>query len=79
MAAPLEFKIFNWLQTNKQTKRIPFIGVEDRFYRALLSALEQIHCAHVSCGSIRVAVAFILRFQCPPKWCTYSAVGFSSR
>ena len=46
----------------------------DRFYIAQLSALEQVHCALVACGSEWVIAAFYSAFEYPPTWCTYSAV-----
>ena len=42
---------------------------------ALFSALQQPHCAFVSCDSKWVTVAFYSTFWIyPQKWCTYSAV-----
>ena len=42
-----------------------------RFYIALFSALEQIYCALVVCGSKCVITLSTARFEFPPKWCTY--------
>ena len=36
---------------------------DDRFYKALFSALEQTHCALVACHSTRVTVAFYSAFR----------------
>ena len=39
------------------------IDDDDRFYKALFSALEQTHCALVACHSTRVTVAFYSAFR----------------
>ena len=47
---------------------------DNRFHIALFFALEQTHCAFVTCHSKYVAVAFTARFEYRPKWRTYGAV-----
>ena len=42
-------------------------------YTALFSALEQNHCA-LACNSKWVTSFFIVRFELPPMWYTYSTV-----
>ena len=53
-----------------------YVVVVDRFYIiiALFSALDQTHSA-LACSSKWVTVAFFkVRFEYPPKWCTFSTV-----